>query len=109
MRPLITGEYGYDKVNVQDEDHDQASLLNHVRRIAALRKECPEIGLGSWSITDSSSGQVLVMQDMLGISKEFKPRFLRRYADLHTVITDAVSKYIIDIKAKEFPNDLEKY
>lgn len=66
----------------------------------------PTIGIGAGPDVD---GQVLVMQDMLGISKEFKPRFLRRYADLHTVITDAVDRYIKDIKAKDFPNDLEKY
>ena len=66
----------------------------------------PTIGIGAGPEVD---GQVLVMQDMLGISKEFKPRFLRRYADLHTVITEAVGKYITDIKAKDFPNDQEKY
>lgn len=66
----------------------------------------PTIGIGAGPDAD---GQVLVMQDMLGITKEFKPRFLRRYADLHTIITDAVSKYITDIKAKDFPNEDEKY
>jgi 3-methyl-2-oxobutanoate hydroxymethyltransferase len=66
----------------------------------------PTIGIGAGPDAD---GQVLVMQDMLGITKEFKPRFLRRYADLHTVITDAVAKYITDIKAKDFPNEDEKY
>lgn len=66
----------------------------------------PVIGIGAGPDVD---GQVLVMQDMLGISKEFKPRFLRRYADLHTIITDAVSHYVEDIKAKDFPNQEEKY
>jgi len=66
----------------------------------------PVIGIGAGPDVD---GQVLVMQDMLGISKEFKPRFLRRYADLHTIITDAVSHYVEDIKAKDFPNQDEKY
>src|ERR687897_804017 len=51
----------------------------------------PTIGIGAGPDAD---GQVLVMQDMLGINKEFKPRFLRRYADLHTIMTDAVKKYI---------------
>jgi 3-methyl-2-oxobutanoate hydroxymethyltransferase len=46
---------------------------------------------------------------MLGITKDFKPRFLRRYADLHTVITKAVGNYVNDIKAKDFPNQEEKY
>src|SRR5688572_21479925 len=66
----------------------------------------PVIGIGAGPDVD---GQVLVMQDMLGINKEFKPRFLRRYADLHSVITDAVGKYVGDIKAKSFPNEDEKY
>jgi 3-methyl-2-oxobutanoate hydroxymethyltransferase len=66
----------------------------------------PVIGIGAGPDVD---GQVLVMQDMLGITKEFKPRFLRRYADLHTAITVAVGNYINDIKARQFPNEEEKY
>jgi 3-methyl-2-oxobutanoate hydroxymethyltransferase len=66
----------------------------------------PTIGIGAGP---DAAGQVLVMQDMLGITKEFKPRFLRRYADLHAVVTDAVGKYIGDIKSRDFPNDQEKY
>jgi 3-methyl-2-oxobutanoate hydroxymethyltransferase len=66
----------------------------------------PTIGIGAGPDTD---GQVLVMQDMLGITKEFKPRFLRRYADLDTEITKAVSHYVKDVKAKDFPNEDEKY
>jgi 3-methyl-2-oxobutanoate hydroxymethyltransferase len=46
---------------------------------------------------------------MLGITKEFKPRFLRRYADLHAVIGDAVTNYISDIKSRQFPNEAEQY
>lgn len=66
----------------------------------------PVIGIGAGPDVD---GQVLVMQDMLGITKDFKPRFLRRYADLHGVITGSVSKYVEDVKAKDFPNKEEKY
>lgn len=66
----------------------------------------PTIGIGAGPDTD---GQVLVMQDMLGINKEFKPRFLRRYADLDTVVTGAVRNYVSDVKAKTFPNEDEKY
>jgi 3-methyl-2-oxobutanoate hydroxymethyltransferase len=66
----------------------------------------PVIGIGAGPDVD---GQVLVMQDMLGITKEFKPRFLRRYADLHSIITGAVNKYVDDVKAKSFPNEEEKY
>jgi 3-methyl-2-oxobutanoate hydroxymethyltransferase len=70
------------------------------------RLQIPVIGIGAGPDVD---GQVLVMQDMLGINKEFKPRFLRRYADLHGIITEAVQKYISDIKARDFPNQQEKY
>ena len=66
----------------------------------------PTIGIGAGPDVD---GQVLVMQDMFGISKEFKPRFLRRYADLHTIMTNAVIKYIADVKSNDFPNESEKY
>jgi 3-methyl-2-oxobutanoate hydroxymethyltransferase len=66
----------------------------------------PLIGIGAGPDVD---GQVLVLQDMLGITQEFKPRFLRRYADLNTVITQAVGKYVEDIKARAFPNQEEKY
>ncbi len=66
----------------------------------------PTIGIGAGPDVD---GQVLVMQDMLGITKEFKPRFLRRYADLHGVITGAVNKYVEDVKGKSFPSKEEMY
>ncbi|MBS1555543.1 MAG: 3-methyl-2-oxobutanoate hydroxymethyltransferase [Bacteroidota bacterium] len=72
----------------------------------ASRLHIPVIGIGAGPDVD---GQVLVMQDMLGITHEFKPRFLRRYADLNTVITQAVGKYVDDVKAKDFPNQDEKY
>lgn len=68
--------------------------------------QIPTIGIGAGPDTD---GQVLVMQDMLGINKEFKPRFLRRYADVHSVVTDAVKNYVSDVKSKAFPNEDEKY
>lgn len=66
----------------------------------------PVIGIGAGPDVD---GQVLVMQDMLGINQDFKPRFLRRYADLHAVATEAVSQYINDVKAKSFPSREEMY
>jgi 3-methyl-2-oxobutanoate hydroxymethyltransferase len=66
----------------------------------------PTIGIGAGPDTD---GQVLVMQDMLGITKEFKPRFLRRYADLDSIVTKSVGNYVKDVKAKDFPNQDEKY
>lgn len=66
----------------------------------------PTIGIGAGPYTD---GQVLVMHDMLGINKNFSPKFLRRYADLHTVITGAVQNYIRDVKSNDFPNESESY
>jgi 3-methyl-2-oxobutanoate hydroxymethyltransferase len=66
----------------------------------------PVIGIGAGPDVD---GQVLVMQDMLGITKDFKPRFLRRYADLNTIVTNAIGNYVADVKAREFPNQKEKY
>ncbi|RAJ79961.1 3-methyl-2-oxobutanoate hydroxymethyltransferase [Chitinophaga dinghuensis] len=66
----------------------------------------PIIGIGAGKYVD---GQVLVMHDMLGINKDFKPRFLRRYLDLYTEIYDATQAYIKDVKSRDFPNDNEQY
>lgn len=66
----------------------------------------PIIGIGAGGGVD---GQVLVMHDMLGINKGFSPRFLRRYADLNSVITEAVQNYIKDVKTSDFPNEKEQY
>ena len=66
----------------------------------------PTIGIGAGGGCD---GQVLVIHDMLGINKGFSPRFLRRYADLHSVMTDAVERYVRDVKECDFPNEKEQY
>lgn len=66
----------------------------------------PTVGIGAGPDTD---GQVLVVHDMLGITKDFKPRFLRRYADLENVMGNAVKNYIADVKGKAFPNQDESY
>ncbi len=66
----------------------------------------PVIGIGAGGGVD---GQVLVMHDMLGINKGFSPKFLRRYADLSTVINEAVGSYIDDVKTGDFPNANEQY
>ena len=66
----------------------------------------PTIGIGAGADCD---GQVLVIHDMLGINKGFSPRFLRRYADLHTVMTGAVEQYVRDVKECDFPNEKEQY
>ena len=68
--------------------------------------EIPTIGIGAGQ---HCGGQVLVTQDMLGITKEFKPRFLRRYLELFDAIGDATKQYISDVKALDFPNDTEQY
>ncbi len=66
----------------------------------------PVIGIGAGSGVD---GQVLVMHDMLGITNEFSPRFLRRYANLYDEIKGAVQHYITDVRSVSFPNDKESY
>ncbi|CAL1518067.1 3-methyl-2-oxobutanoate hydroxymethyltransferase [Chitinophaga sp. MM2321] len=75
-------------------------------RKVAETVEIPIIGIGAGKYVD---GQVLVMHDMLGINKEFKPRFLRRYLDLYSQIYGATQSYINDVKAKDFPNENEQY
>ena len=72
----------------------------------SMELSIPTIGIGAGGGTD---GQVLVIHDMLGINKGFSPRFLRRYADLHTVMTDAVGRYVADVKSQDFPNEQEQY
>ena len=66
----------------------------------------PTIGIGAGAGTD---GQVLVINDMLGITQEFSPRFLRRYHNLTVEITKAVKNYIKDVKTLDFPNGKEQY
>ena len=66
----------------------------------------PVIGIGAGGGVD---GQVLVVSDMLGMTNGFSPRFLRRYADLHTVMTNAISQYVEDVKNNDFPNEKEQY
>ena len=66
----------------------------------------PIIGIGAGNGVD---GQVLVMHDMLGMSNEFHPKFLRKYANLQEVINEAVTHYIADVKSIDFPNENESY
>ena len=66
----------------------------------------PVIGIGAGHDVD---GQVLVVHDMLGMNDGFSPKFLRRYADLHAVMTDAVGRYVADVKEVRFPNESEQY
>ena len=66
----------------------------------------PVIGIGAGSSVD---GQVLVTHDLVGLSTEFNPRFLRRYVDLNKVMTDAIKNYIKDVKSLDFPSKDEQY
>lgn len=68
--------------------------------------EIPVIGIGAGGEVD---GQVLVVTDMLGMTQGFSPKFLRKYADLYSVITSAVGQYIQDVKSADFPNQSEQY
>lgn len=79
-----------------------AELAKRVAEMVSI----PVIGIGAGGGVD---GQVLVMHDMLGINKGFSPKFLRRYADLATVIDEAVKGYIDDVKSQDFPNASEQY
>jgi 3-methyl-2-oxobutanoate hydroxymethyltransferase len=68
--------------------------------------EIPIIGIGAGADVD---GQVLVLHDMLGLTQNFSPRFLRRYAQMGEIMDGAVKQYIADVKAKDFPNAKEQY
>ena len=79
-----------------------ASLAERV----AKEVKIPIIGIGAGGAVD---GQVLVCTDMLGMTNGFSPRFLRRYANLNEIITNAVKNYISDVKSENFPNENEQY
>ena len=125
LTPQSIYKFGTYTVRAKEEDEanklrNDALLLQHagcfamvLEKIpAALAKEVsaniqiPTIGIGAGNDCD---GQVLVMHDMLGINTEFKPRFLRKYLDLHEQITSAVQQYIGDVKSGDFPNEKESY
>lgn len=66
----------------------------------------PVIGIGAGNGVD---GQVLVVHDLLGITQEFNPRFLRRYMNLYEEMGNAISQYVTDVKSRDFPNEEEQY
>ena len=72
---------------------------------AVASVDIPIIGIGA----GPADGQVLVVDDMLGKNKGFSPKFLRRYADIFTVMTDAIGSYVTDVKSGDFPNTNESY
>lgn len=78
----------------------------HLATTVSEKLHIPTIGIGAGAGTD---GQVLVSHDMLGITKEFKPRFLRRYLNLYDEVQNAVKQYVDDVKGRNFPNKDEQY
>lgn len=125
LTPQSIYKFGTYKVRAKEEEEAQelindAKLLEEagcfsivLEKIPAKLAEkvskelsIPTIGIGAGVGCD---GQVLVIHDMLGMNKDFSPRFLRRYADLHSVMTGAVKDYIKDVKNKDFPNSEEQY
>ena len=85
-------------------------MLEKIPAILAARVtheiDIPVIGIGAGAEVD---GQVLVVADMLGMNVDFKPKFLRRYANLYEIMTDAVGRYVGDVKDGSFPNENEHY
>ena len=81
-------------------------IPNVLAKKVASNLKLPIIGIGAGSDVD---GQVLVSHDMLGMNKDFSPRFLRRYLDLDSLVSEAVKKYSSDIKSGSFPNKEEQY
>ena len=78
----------------------------HLAERVAAQLQIPVIGIGAGSGVD---GQVLVLHDMLGMTYEFQPRFLRRYLNLYKEINGAVAQYVDDVKTKDFPHADEQY
>ena len=81
-------------------------IPNALAKKVASNLKLPIIGIGAGSDVD---GQVLVSHDMLGMNKDFSPRFLRRYLDLYSEMTTAFESYITDVKSKDFPSEKEQY
>jgi 3-methyl-2-oxobutanoate hydroxymethyltransferase len=125
LMPQSIYKYGSYKVRAQEE-HEAEQLLEDARLIeeagafaivlekipSALAKtvtvqlSIPTIGIGAGQSCD---GQVLVINDILGLNRAFHPRFVRRYADLGAVIEDAVRHYVDDVKSGSFPDSGESY
>jgi 3-methyl-2-oxobutanoate hydroxymethyltransferase len=125
LTPQSIYKFGTYTVRAKEEEEaqklrDDAKLLDNLGCFAMVLEkipaklaqdvsksiEIPTIGIGAGPHCD---GQVLVTHDMLGITKDFKPRFLRRYLELFESIGDATKHYISDVKAQNFPNETEQY
>lgn len=124
LMPQSIHKYGTYSVRAQDDEEaskiiSDAHVLNDLGCFAIVLEKIPAvlanqiaseikipvIGIGAGQV----DGQVLVLHDMLGITQEFNPRFLRRYAQLDKIIKDAVTNYINDVKSCDFPNVNEQY
>lgn len=125
LTPQSVHQFGGFKV--QGKEHAQAERLKEEAKaleaagVFAVVLECipaplareisqsltiPTIGIGAGSDCD---GQILVIQDLLGMDGDFQPKFVRRYANLHQIITQAVCEYIADVKAAQFPGLEESF
>jgi 3-methyl-2-oxobutanoate hydroxymethyltransferase len=74
--------------------------------IVSEKLSIPTIGIGAGGAAD---GQVLVIHDLLGMTQEFSPRFLRRYMNLYEEMSAAIGKYVADVKSRDFPSEQEQY
>jgi len=125
LMPQSIYKFGTYTVRAKEEQEankliEDAQLLEHLGCFALVLEKIPAalatkvaqavsipvIGIGAGGNTD---GQVLVTHDMLGITTDFHPRFLRRYMDLNQQMTQAVQAYIQDVKTRDFPNVNESY
>lgn len=124
LTPQSIYKFGTYKVRAQEEEEakqlmEDALLLQEAGCFAVVLEkipaslakkvtdslDIPTIGIGAGADCD---GQVLVMHDLLGLNRDFNPRFVRRYADLHTIIDEAVKAYIDDVKRSDFPSKDEQ-
>jgi 3-methyl-2-oxobutanoate hydroxymethyltransferase len=125
LTPQSIYKFGTYSVRAREEDEaqrliDDALMLQECGCFAIVLEKIPAdlgkkvaetlsipiIGIGAGNGVD---GQVLVVHDMLGITKDFSPRFLRRYLNLYDDIKNAVSNYVKDVRAIDFPNEKEQY
>lgn len=125
LTPQSINQFGSYKVRAREEDEarklrDDAHALQEAGCFALVLEKVPQklaadvaaslhipvIGIGAGPEVD---GQVLVLQDMLGMSKDFHPRFLRRYLDLHDLIHGALGQYVQDVRNRDFPSRDESY
>ncbi|NTU97178.1 MAG: 3-methyl-2-oxobutanoate hydroxymethyltransferase [Chlorobiaceae bacterium] len=125
LMPQSIYKYGSYKVRAREESEaeqllEDARIVEQAGAFAVVLEKIPKklaaevtasltiptIGIGAGIECD---GQVLVINDILGLNREFHPRFVRRYADLNTVIDDAVRQYVSDVKARSFPSADESY